>query len=147
MDAEEDPNPMRLLGAIYRSFVRVVDAPLRELGLAIGQLPVLMALKRDGAMAQSRLVRLAGIEQSSMAQLLSRMERDGLIERSPDPDDGRSRLVRLTEAAARRMPRGRAAMAQASDRALAGFSEKERTQLRAYLRRVQANLAAAEPQD
>ena len=32
-----------------------------------------------------------------MAQMLVRMERDGLIRRAPDPADGRSSLVSLTE--------------------------------------------------
>jgi DNA-binding MarR family transcriptional regulator len=82
-----------------------------------------------------------------MAQLLARMERDGLVERVPDPSDGRSRLVNLTEGALRRLPRAKALMEDASARALAGFSDRERAQLIALLRRVHANLEAIEPQD
>jgi DNA-binding MarR family transcriptional regulator len=143
----DDANPMRLMGAIHRSFVRVVDGPLRELGFAAGQLVVLATLKRAGPQPQARLVRAAQVEQSSMAQLLARMERDGLVERVPDPSDGRSRLVNLTEGALRRLPRAKALMEDASARALAGFSDRERAQLIALLRRVHANLEAIEPQD
>lgn len=39
-----------------------------------------------------------------MAQLLSRIERDGLVQRLPDPKDGRSRLITLTEQAEERLP-------------------------------------------
>jgi DNA-binding MarR family transcriptional regulator len=147
MNDADDPNPMRLMGAIHRSFVRVVDGPLRELGFAVGQLVVLVTLRRAGPQAQSQLVRAAKVEQSSMAQLLARMERDGLVERVPDPQDGRSRLVSLTDAAARRLPRAKALMDDTSERALAGFSDKERAQLLGFLRRVHANLEAVEPKD
>lgn len=43
----EDPGrPMRLIGQVYRSFARLVDTPLRQLGFAYGQLPVLVTLKK-----------------------------------------------------------------------------------------------------
>lgn len=45
---------------------------------------------------QGELARIIGIEQPTMAVTLRRMERDGLIERSPDPDHGRRARVRLT---------------------------------------------------
>lgn len=32
-----------------------------------------------------------------MAQLIARMERDGIVRREPDPRDGRSSLVFLTD--------------------------------------------------
>ncbi len=137
---ETTPNPLRLIGIANRTFSRIVDAPLRELGFAIGQLPVLVALKQHEALPQAELARLAQVEQSSMAQLLNRMERDGLVERVPAPDDKRSRLISLSEDAARRMPKARAVMESTSRRALAGFSEKERDQLFALLTRVNENL-------
>jgi len=45
---------------------------------------------------QTELSRLIGIEQPTMAITLRRMERDGIIERSPDPNHGRKSLVKLT---------------------------------------------------
>lgn len=137
---DASPNPMKLIGIANRAFSRIVDAPLRELGFAIGQLPVLVALKRHSALPQAELARLAQVEQSSMAQLLNRMERDGLIERVPAPDDKRSRLISLSDGAARRMPKAKAVMESTSRQALVGFSDKERDQLFALLSRVNANL-------
>jgi DNA-binding MarR family transcriptional regulator len=45
---------------------------------------------------QGELSRLIGIEQPTMAITLRRLERDGLIERTPDPNHGRRSRVRLT---------------------------------------------------
>ncbi len=137
---DKDRNPLKLVGLVNRTFARLVDAPLRELGFAIGQLPVLVSLKKHGALPQAELARIARVEQPSMAQLLTRMERDGLIRREPDPADGRSRLITLTAQASRQMPKGKAVMDATCEQALAGFSAKEREQLAALLERVLANL-------
>jgi DNA-binding MarR family transcriptional regulator len=137
---------MKLIGMINRTFARVVDAPLRELGFAMGQLPVLVALKLHGPLPQAELVRMARVEQSSMAQLLARMERDELVRRAPDPADGRSRLISLTESAARRLPKGKAVMEAASEVALQGLTSQERATLRSLLDRVLGNLERGDPQ-
>lgn len=139
-NAPSSPNPMKLIGMINRSFARVVDAPLREVGFAMGQLPVLVALRQHGSLPQAELVRMARVEQSSMAQLLARMERDELVRRAPDPADGRSRLISLTEGAVRRLPKGKAVMETASEMALQGFTTQERATLGSLLERVLVNV-------
>jgi DNA-binding MarR family transcriptional regulator len=133
-------NPMRLVGQVNRSFSRIVDGPLRELGFAVGQLPVLVALKRADSLSQAELARLAQVEQPSMAQLLNRMERDGLVRRVLDANDKRSRLISLTDKASEQMPRARSVMDATSRQALAGFSKEERELLATLLARVSANL-------
>ncbi|GGP18832.1 MarR family winged helix-turn-helix transcriptional regulator [Silvimonas iriomotensis] len=118
----------------------MLDQPLKELGFALSQLPVLVSLKHAGTLSQAELAHIAQVEQPSMAQLLNRMERDGLITRQPDPADGRSRLISLTADAARRMPQGKAVMEHACDNALAGFNPAEQAQLQALLQRLNGNL-------
>src|SRR5436190_20343325 len=118
----EPPNPLRILGHAYRTFARIVDAQLRGLGLAMSQLPVLIVLKQGKPLPQAELARIAHVEQSTMAQLLNRMERDGLVERVADPDDRRSRLILLTERASRRMHKGKAIMDATVKIALDGLS-------------------------
>jgi len=136
-------NPMRLIGQAYRTFGRLVDSPLRTLGFAMGQLPVLVALKKNGALSQAELARLAQVEQPSMAQLLNRMERDGLVQRIPNPNDKRSQLVSLNADASQRMPKGKAVMDAASRQALEGLTKEEQDQLMALLLRVNDNLDRA----
>lgn len=137
------PNPMQQIGMANRGFIRLYEGRLRALGFAVAQIPVLVALKRSRRLPQAELVRIARVEQSSMAQLLGRMERDGMIERVADPADKRSRLITLTDAARERMPAARAIMLQGSAQALEGFSEEEEATLLALLLRVNANLERA----
>lgn len=144
-DAEVDATarPMRLIGQVFRTFAKLVDAPLRQLGFAFGQLPVLVTLKTAGVLSQAELARMAQVEQSSMAQLLNRMERDGLIKRVPHAADGRSRLIALTAKASRRLPVAKTAMDEACETALAGLSVDERAQLLGLLARIEVNLEQA----
>ncbi|MHA4979148.1 MarR family winged helix-turn-helix transcriptional regulator [Pseudomonas extremorientalis] len=137
------PNPMQQIGLANRGFIRLYEGRLRALGFAVAQIPVLVALKHSEGLPQAELVRIARVEQSSMAQLLGRMERDGMIERVADPADKRSRLITLTDAARERMPAARAIMLQGSAQALEGFSEEEEATLLALLLRVNANLERA----
>lgn len=133
-------NPMPLIGLINRGFTRIFDKRLRELGFAVAHTPVLNALKGGRALPQSELARLARVEQPTMAQLLSRMERDGIIDRVPAPDDKRSRLILLTPDAAKRLSRARAVLMAGSSAALEGLSADEIAQLAEMLQKISANL-------
>lgn len=128
-----------------RLFARRIDDKLKVLGLSSGQLPVLFALSSGEALSQKALVELAAIEQPTMAATLSRMERDGLVVRQPDPRDGRGSLIRLTPTAMKKLPDVRAAIHDGNAEALAGFSDTERALYLDMLRRILANLEAAPP--
>jgi DNA-binding MarR family transcriptional regulator len=53
---------------------------------------VLNRLNREGPMRLTALAEAEGASQSGMTQLVQRMERQGLLERWSDPDDGRASL-------------------------------------------------------
>jgi DNA-binding MarR family transcriptional regulator len=65
-------------------------------GALPGTYPIIAWLMQLSDSTQGELSRLIGIEQPTMAVTLRRMERDGLIQRTPDPDHGRRSLIRLT---------------------------------------------------
>lgn len=58
---------------------------------------VLLCLWTQDGQQVGELGRCAGLEPSTMTGLLDRMERDGLLTRSPDPEDRRAWRVHLTE--------------------------------------------------
>jgi len=59
----------------------------------------LLSLYQEDGLTQAQLCERVRIEQPTMANTLARMERDGLIDRLPDPVDGRRSLVTLTKRA------------------------------------------------
>jgi DNA-binding MarR family transcriptional regulator len=78
-----------------------------------------------------------------MAQLLSRLERDGMIKRSPDPADGRSSLISITRKALGILPDVDAAVDAGNELALAGMSDDEVKTLIDLLQRLIGNLERA----
>lgn len=132
--------PGHLISLAARGFVRLSEARLKPLGFGVGHLPVLIALQNGSANTQRDLARFAKIEQPPMAQMLARMERDGLIKRTPDPADGRSSRISLTSAAKKSMPDAIAALMQGNSEAMNGFTPEEEIQLVDLLTRLITNL-------
>jgi MarR family transcriptional regulator for hemolysin len=123
-----------------RTIIRVLDARLRPHGFAISYLPVLRALSEGGALPQKDLVRLARVEQPTMTEMLARMERDGLVEREPNPDDRRGSLTSLTRSARTRFPKARKTLREGEREAMEGFSDEEKALFLEFLQRFVRNL-------
>lgn len=138
--------PGHYISRTARAMARVGDIRLRELGFATAQLPVLTALKDGARLSQTELAAWAKVEQPTMAQLLARMERDGLIRREPDPTDRRSSLISLTAEARAKLPAGRAILLQGNKDATRGMTADEVKTLIALLDRVLTNVEAMETQ-
>lgn len=88
------------LGYQVNHLARLLAHALRErmepVGVTPGQFAQLLALYESDGLTQAELCTRVRIEQPTMAGTLARMERDGLIERVPDPGDRRRSLVLLT---------------------------------------------------
>lgn len=123
-----------------RLFAREIDRRLKPLGLSSGQLPVFFALGGGAALTQKRLAEIAGIEQPTMAATLSRMERDGLIARTPDPRDRRSALVSLTPLALEKARAVAEATSAVNAQALSGLTEQDCEQFLGMLRSIVTRL-------
>lgn len=85
-----------LLAGYYE---RLVGTVLQPFGLSIADFDVVNTLRRVGAQRGSNpsdLARSALITTGAMTSRLDRLERAGLIRRTPDPDDRRGVLVQLT---------------------------------------------------
>lgn len=140
MDLDVLATPGHLISLASRGFTRLSEARLKPLGFGVGHLPVLVALRDGKASTQRDLARFARTEQPPMAQMLARMERDGLIRRSPDPADGRSSRIALTETAEAQLPDAIATLLQGNREVLDGFSDAETAQLVELLTRLIGNL-------
>ena len=66
-------------------------------GLSVSAGFLLNRVSREGPARLTTLAIREGISQPSMTQLIQRLERQGLVTRHADPDDGRVALVAITE--------------------------------------------------
>lgn len=128
-----------LASQMAKGFARSLQQRAARLGFSPGQFPILLELWTEDGLTQKQLLERVDIEQATMANTLSRMERDGLIERRPHPSDKRAQLIFLTEkAVAMQTDAVDAAMAADQD-LFKGFRSFERELLFEYIRRILEN--------
>lgn len=94
-------------------------------GLNATDMECLRLLFVKGQAAPSELARHTGLTSGAATAMLDRLEKAGLIERSPNPDDRRGTLVRPAEAAGEKMAAWFASARQAQDELLSGYTESE----------------------
>lgn len=85
-----------LANHMARLFAKGLQQNIKPLGLAPAQFMTLLALWEKDGLTQRELVERLDVEQATMANTLTRMERDGLLTRRAHPDDGRSQSIHLT---------------------------------------------------
>ncbi|WP_018149218.1 MarR family winged helix-turn-helix transcriptional regulator [Henriciella marina] len=108
-------SPSHLLHRAQQAAVNLSAETLSRQGLTLRQFAVLAALAAQGGQSQSSLVDRTGIDRSTLAEMVRRMEAAGYIERVTSPEDARAKAVSL-------LPKGR----EVYDAALPGVEAADR---------------------
>lgn len=144
---ELDLLPMELvarLGAITRLITRDHLEPFfKEHGLHQGEFDVLATLRRAGkpySLGPSQLFDALMISSGGMTNRLDRLEKAGLIERSPNPEDRRGMLVNLSKKGLELIDRIMPLHVENEANALATLSKKEQDTLNAMLEKLLSGL-------
>jgi len=141
-DDDRGPRLGALLRLCHQAFHSRIGRRLAESGDA----PVIGAVTQplwdhpDG-MRLTDLASYAGMTKQSMGELVERMEAVGYVERVPDPNDGRARLVRFSEKGRRIAKKTRALVHETEARWAARVGEKELERLRKTLQAILAGEA------
>ena len=96
---QENPEASRLQAAVralVRRFSISERADVACCGMTVAQAAALGALRAEGSQRLGEIGRRLGISPSTASRNLGLLEDRGLIERVPDPQDGRASRVRLT---------------------------------------------------
>ena len=113
-------------------------------GIESWEFDVLAALRRAGApyeMSPGRLLRETLVTSGTMTNRVDRLAARGFVERSPDPDDRRGVIVRLTAEGKTAVDGAFEALIAAESRLLADLPVRERARLAALLRTLLAPFA------
>lgn len=129
-----DDSPFHLMRVILQEHGARWSERLPE--LTKPQYAVLAALDAAGALDQTALGEASATTKATLAEMLVRMERRGLIERHASAGDARRRAVHLTEEGARTLAAARAVADEVNGRMLAALDEQEREQLSRLLARL-----------
>ncbi|MFK4728879.1 MarR family winged helix-turn-helix transcriptional regulator [Agromyces mediolanus] len=84
---------------LHRAFELIVYDIRGELEqrMSSAALRVLLVLTTVGPSTLLRVTELTGMSRAAVSALLKRLEADGLVDRSPSPEDGRSIVIQATE--------------------------------------------------
>jgi DNA-binding MarR family transcriptional regulator len=150
VDANFPSNPLigLLLRLLYQHHSQDIDAALREAGfgdIRPAHSNVFPFVPPEG-ITVSGLAELARMRKQSMAEAVEQLERMGYVERRPNPQDRRSRLVFLTERGEAVRPVTHATAARVEERWAQLTSPAELEELRAMLLRLLTELRAGSQQ-
>jgi DNA-binding MarR family transcriptional regulator len=87
-----------MLAPLIREMIAAERPVLDEHGLSMWGYSVLVALDQSPVRTQAALAEAIGADKTRIIATLDELQAQGFIERRPDPDDRRARLLALTDA-------------------------------------------------
>jgi DNA-binding MarR family transcriptional regulator len=139
---ELDTRPMQIIGRILRiQFIAGIGIRrvLEQHGIDWGGFDVLATLRRSGApyrMTPTGLYRELVLTSGAMTNRLDVLERAGLVERQPDPNDRRGTLIELTKKGRALLDRAMEAHLQGEAQMVAHLSKDEQKCLADLLKKL-----------
>jgi DNA-binding MarR family transcriptional regulator len=133
--------PFYLLNRAVSRYNVIIEAELRAIGIDIPTWRVLMILGEAEPRPIAQVAKSAVINISTLARIVGRMEKAGLIETRPSPSDGRVTELTLTQLGREKLAAARQCTAPVYRRVIRGFAARDFEQLINLLNRLHDNLA------
>lgn len=131
-----DKSPSHLLHRALQLALDLYAEELGDAGVTQRQYAVLAAVEAHEGLTQTDLVRITGIDRSTLADMAARMITKGLLERQRSASDARANAVSLTEAGREALALVKPRMAAADARLLALLGAARREALTEALREL-----------
>jgi DNA-binding MarR family transcriptional regulator len=144
-----DLGPMGLIGRLTRlmtHLMREMEKTFAAHGLAYPSFDVLATLRRSGppyALSPGDLMATTMVASGTMTNRIDQLEKSGLVQRRPNPQDGRSVLIALTDQGRRVIDAAVADHVLTQKRLVGHLSAAEQTALDTLLRDFLAGLDPA----
>ena len=132
-----------LISRIKQVGTRIFDRMLANSGIDSfngAQGRILYVLWQNDDISISNLSAQTSLANTTLTNMLDRMENIGLIVRKPDPKDRRNRLIALTEKAKSLQDDYTRISQKMNEIYYTGFTETEIMQFESYLQRILSNL-------
>ena len=117
----------------FRTVNRVSNRALARHGLSAEQAHILFVLWMEGPLKVGALQRTLALSSGTLTGALDRMEKAGLVRRTPDPEDARSFRVEPVAFDARRRRAIEATLEGIEEDGFAPLTRRERQELRRML--------------
>jgi len=107
-----------------------MDRWLDQHGVSEGRMGVLWTLTRSGSMSLGDLAATLDVSPTNITGLVDHLERDGLVQRAPDPEDRRAIKATLSPLGRAKIAAIQKEMGSVRETILAGFTDEELKDLR-----------------
>lgn len=131
-----EDSPSHLLHRVLQIALDIYNAEAGEGALTQRQYAVLKALDGTDGLSQTDLVRLTGIDRSTLADLVARMLTKGLLKRERSTTDARANLVRIDDGGAAALAEMEPRVVAADGKILALLSPPKRDSFVKLLRKI-----------
>ncbi len=126
-------SPSHLLHRAQQFAAGQSASALSAAGITLRQFSVLAAVSSQEGASQSNLVDETGIDRSTLADMVSRMEGAGLIRRTASKEDARAKAVFLTAKGRKALANAAPAVQEADEQLLAALPKSRRSALLSIL--------------
>lgn len=109
---------------------------LNEDGVTFSQMKLLCILEKDGSLTLKELEKYFCVAQATIAGIVVRLEKKGLIESFYSPEDKRAKHICLTEDGVRMCEHARCSMERNEQWLLASLNEDEKKELHRLLQKI-----------
>ncbi len=121
-------SPIHLLHRAGQCAYEIFQSEVKEGDLTPRQLAVLITVAGKEGLSQTRLVERTGIDRSTLADIVRRMQRKGLLQRRRTREDARAYAVKLTEEGRKVLRSAEPLAKRADERILEALPPKQRDQ-------------------
>jgi DNA-binding MarR family transcriptional regulator len=130
------PDLAAMLAPLVRALMAAEQPVLEAHGLTMWGYVVLVALDRSSMRTQAALAEAIGADKTRIIRTLDELQERGHIERHPDPDDRRVRLLAITDSGRVVKAAAQADIQQGEERWLGELGAEERRVFLKVLRRL-----------
>jgi MarR family transcriptional regulator, transcriptional regulator for hemolysin len=141
---QQDPTRENSIGYLIHEVARLMRRRFEDEasvhGFTLPQWRALAEIYRNEGIAQVSLAAALDVDQMTVSGIVSRLEKRGLIDRYPDPNDSRAKLAKLTPAGLALVTNAKNVGRALYENALDGLSPADRDAMAAQLRLIRDNL-------
>jgi DNA-binding MarR family transcriptional regulator len=139
-------SPIHLLHRAGQCAGDIFQAEMRDGDLTPRQLAVLVTVAQNEGLSQTGLVERTGIDRSTLADVVRRMQKKGLLQRRRTKEDARAYAVKLTEEGRRVLRSAEPVAKRVDERVLEALPSRQREQFIEDLRTIVNTLQRITPQ-
>lgn len=128
-----ESSPLHLLHRAGQCAAEIFQTELGDGGLTPRQYVVLVTVSQNPGLNQTQLVERTGIDRSTIADIVMRMTKKGLLQRRRTREDARAYSVRLTEAGSCALDAAEPVSRRVDERILATLTSGQRHRMMQHL--------------